>query len=89
MRYTQSEKMEIIKTVENSELSVRKTLAELDINRGTFYEWYRRYREGGYDGLAGRKSSPKKFWNRIPDQVKQQVVAAALEIGRASCRERV
>lgn len=87
MRYTQSEKMEIIKTVENSELSVRKTLAELDINRGTFYEWYRRYREGGYDGLAGRKSSPKKFWNRIPDQVKQQVVAAALEHPEKSPRE--
>ncbi len=70
MRYAQAEKMEIIRTVENSELSVRKTLLELDINRGTFYEWYRRYREYGYDGLANRKTSPRKFWNRIPDQVK-------------------
>jgi len=87
MRYTQAEKMEIIRTVENSEFSVRKTLEELDINRGTFYEWYRRYREHGYDGLANRKSSPKKFWNRIPDQVKQQVVETALEHPEKSPRE--
>jgi transposase InsO family protein len=87
MRYTQAEKMEIIRTVEDSELSVRKTLEELDINRGTFYEWYRRYRESGYDGLADRKSSPKKFWNRIPDQVKQQVVEIALEYPEKSPRE--
>jgi len=87
MRYTQAEKMEIIRTVEDSEFSVRKTLEELDINRGTFYEWYRRYKEHGYDGLANRKSSPKKFWNRIPDQVKQQVVEIALEHPEKSPRE--
>jgi len=87
MRYSQAEKMEIIRTVEQSELSVRKTLEELDINRGTFYEWYRRYREHGYDGLANRKSSSKKFWNRIPDQVKQQVVDIALECPEKSPRE--
>ena len=34
MRYNQAEKMEIIRMVENSDLSVRKTLQELDINRG-------------------------------------------------------
>jgi len=87
MRYTQAEKMEIIRTVEDSELSVRKTLEELDINRSTFYDWYRRYREHGYEGLVNRKSSPKKFWNRIPDQVKQQVVEIALEHPEKSPRE--
>jgi len=87
MRYSQSEKMEIIKTVEQSELSVRKTLEELDINRGTFYKWYQRYKEHGYDGLADRKSLSMKFWNRIPDQVKQQVVEIALEHPEKSPRE--
>ena len=64
MRYSQSEKMEVIKMLEESALSVRQTLRELNINRSTFYEWYRRYAEDGYDGLADRKPSPKKFWNR-------------------------
>jgi len=43
MRYSQSEKMEVIKLVEESTLSVRRTLRELEINRSTFYAWYRRY----------------------------------------------
>ncbi len=79
MRYSHSEKMEVIKLVEASALSVRQALKELDINRSTFYEWYRRYAEDGYDGLADRKPSPKKFWNRIPGPIKEQEVAIALE----------
>ena len=52
MRFSQSEKMEIIRTVEDSELSVRRTLIELDVPRSTFYSWYRHYLGYGYDGLA-------------------------------------
>jgi len=79
MRYTQSEKMEIIQTVENSSLGVKRTLVELDINRSTFYEWYRRYREHGYDGLASKPPYHRQFWNAIPPDVKQRVVETALE----------
>jgi len=39
MRYSQSEKVEIIRLVEQSPLSVKQTLIELDINRSTFYKW--------------------------------------------------
>ena len=39
--------MEIIRLVENSDVSVKKTLKELDVNRGSFYQWYRRYKEDG------------------------------------------
>jgi len=58
MRYTQAEKMETIRLVEESALSVRRTLQELGINRSTFYAWYRRYAENGYDGLADQKPQP-------------------------------
>ena len=51
MRYTQAEKMEIIKIVENSELSVSRTLVELDVSRSTYYQWYRKYTEEGFEGL--------------------------------------
>jgi putative transposase len=78
MRYTQAEKMETIRLVEQSALSAKRTLNELQINRSSFYEWYRRYRTHGYDGLASKKPSPKKFWNRIPDQEKEHIVATAL-----------
>jgi hypothetical protein len=43
MRHSQSEKLEIIRVVEDSSLGVKGTLRELDINRSTFYEWYRRW----------------------------------------------
>jgi len=87
MRYSQSEKMEIIRIVENSELSVKRTLEELDINRSTFYEWYRRYQESGYDGLAPRYSPPNQFWNEIPPWEREKVVEVALEKPELSPRE--
>jgi len=87
MRYSQSEKMEIIRTVEQSQLGVRQTLRELDVAQSTFYDWYRSYREDGYDGLAGRKSSPRRFWNKIPDPVRIEVVDIALDNPEKSPRE--
>jgi transposase-like protein len=44
MRYPAAEKLEIIRLVEQSSLSVRRTLAQLGIPRSTFYCWYDRYR---------------------------------------------
>jgi putative transposase len=79
MRYTQAEKMEIIRLVEESELPVRHILAELAIPRSTFYRWYDRYKVAGYEGLADQKAGPRQFWNRIPDTVREHVVEVALE----------
>jgi transposase-like protein len=40
---TAAEKREAIRLVEESDLSVRRTLREVQIPRATFYRWYRRY----------------------------------------------
>ena len=87
MRLSQAEKMEIIRIVEGSKLSVRRTLRELGVGRSTFYRWYQRYLEEGYGGLAAAKSAPRRFWNRIPDEVRERVVAIALENTELSPRE--
>jgi transposase InsO family protein len=87
MRHSQSEKREIIRVVEDSSLGVKRTLQELDINRSTFYDWYRRYREGGYDALASRPPQRRRFWNAIPPWVKEKVVETALELLDKSPRE--
>jgi putative transposase len=79
MRYSQAEKLEIIRLVEESELPLKRTLDELEVPRSTFYRWYDRYQAAGYDGLADQKPGPQQFWNRIPDSVRQQVVEVALE----------
>ena len=59
MRYKQAEKMEIIRLVEGSPVSVTQTLPELGINRSTFYKWYERYVAEGYEGLANRYRLPR------------------------------
>jgi transposase-like protein len=45
MKYSQSEKMEIIRMVEDSKLSGRQTLREIGVSRSTFYHWYKRYQK--------------------------------------------
>lgn len=40
MRYPASEKVEIIRLVEQSHLPVKQTLDKLSIPRSTFYRWY-------------------------------------------------
>ena len=87
MRYTPSEKLEVIRLVEESDLPVKRTLTHLGVGRSTFYEWYRRYVEEGPDGLAPRPSQRRRFWNRIPDRERERVVAIALEKPALSARE--
>jgi len=81
MRYPAAEKLEIIRLVEQSHLSVRRTLAKIGIPPTTFYRWYDRFVEHGPEGLADRPSSPCRVWNRIPDAVRGQIVS--LENGSA------
>jgi putative transposase len=87
MRYSQGEKMEIIRLVEQSTQSVKKTLRELGVHRSVFYRWYDRYREHGYDGLATACRAPKQFWNALPPWEKQKIVEEALEHPDKSPRE--
>ena len=54
--YKQSEKMEIIRLVGKSELSIKKTLQELVINHSNFYSWYNRYLECGEAVLRTRST---------------------------------
>ncbi len=86
-RSSAAEKLEIIRLVEGSSLPIKQTLAELDIPRSTFYRWYDRYLEIGYDGLVDRQPQQRQFWNRIPETVQEQVVQIALEHPEQSPRE--
>jgi len=87
MRVPASEKLEIIHLVEQSHLPVRRTLEMLGIKPSTFYHWYDRFRTGGPEALEDRPSKPDRVWNRIPDKVRQRVVAMALDQPELSPRE--
>src|SRR5262249_8977128 len=87
MRYSASEKFEIIELVEQSSLSIRRTLAPIGIPRSTFYDWYRRYQEGGIEALEDGKPRPRRIWNKIPDKIRTVIVNLALEEPYLSPRE--
>jgi len=87
MRYSASEKYEIIRLVEQSGLSVRQTLQRLDIRRSTYYNWLGRYDEGGIDALEDNQPRPMAVWNQLPDDHRNAIVNLALEEPSLSPRE--
>ena len=87
MRYPASEKLEIIRTVEQSSLGVRRTLQQVGIPRSTFYNWYDRYVSEGFDGLEDKKPDPGPVWNKVPEDIAQQLVRFALAEPDLSPRE--
>jgi putative transposase len=87
MRYPASEKVEIIRMVEQSHLSVRRTLEKIGIPRATFYRWYDLYRSGGPEALEDRAPRPSRVWNRIPDAVRERILQLALDQPELSPRE--
>ena len=69
MRYPASEKLEIIRIIEQSHLSARNTLDQIGVPRATFYRWYDQYQTGGPEALEDSPSGPSRVWNRIPDDI--------------------
>ena len=87
MRRTASEKMELIRIVEASDLSATETLRHLGVPRSTFYGWYRRFLAGGFDALEDRKAPPRAGWNQIPQSVRDELLELALDQTHLSARE--
>ena len=87
MRYPASEKLEIIRLIEQSHLPVKRTLDTLGVPRTTFYRWYDRYLSGGVEALEDRCPKPGHVWNRIPDDIRERIVDLALEEPELSPRE--
>jgi transposase InsO family protein len=87
MRYSAAEKHEIITLVEKSTLSARRTLAQLDIPKSTFYGWYDRFVQGGIEALEDGTPAPKRVWNKIPDQISEAIIGLALKEPELSPRE--
>jgi putative transposase len=72
MIYRASEKIEIIRLIEQSHLPTKQTLGRRGIPRRTFYRWYGRYLNGGHEALEDRSSAPSRVWNRIPTGIHAQ-----------------
>ena len=79
--------IKVIRLVEESELPVKRTLAELGVSRSSFYRWYRQYLDDGPEGLEPASRSPRRFWNKLPETVKEQCLDIALQFPDKSPRE--
>jgi transposase len=86
MRLSISEKQEIIRLVDRSELVINRTLKELGIHKSTFCKWYQGYHQNGPEGLLPQRKS-RRQWNSIPESQKQLVVELALDYPDLSPRE--
>jgi len=73
VRRSASEKMEIIRLVEQTDLPVKATLRQLGVPRSTFYDWYQRYEAEGFAGLHDARPAPRPRWNKIPEEIRQRV----------------
>ena len=87
MRFTVSEKQEIIHMVVRSELGVNRTLKQIGVNKSTFYNWYHAYSKYGIEGLMPNKRCSNRQWNSIPQEQKNLVVRFALDYPELSSRE--
>ena len=87
MRYAAAEKLEIIRTVEDSSLGIKRTLVPLGIPKSTFYHWYDRYLTGGVEALEDQKPTPHASWNKVPEKQRQALLELALDLPELSPRE--
>lgn len=87
MRYPATEKLEIIRLVEQSHIPAKQVLDRLGIPRTTFYRWYDKYVQGGVEALEDKAPMPARVWNRIPDNIRERIIDLALEQPELSPRE--
>jgi len=87
MTLSASEKLEVIRMVEESDLSIKKTLEEIGVSKSSFYRWYDLYLSGGLDALESESKAPKQFWNKLPESVKEQCIDIALQYPEKTPRE--
>jgi hypothetical protein len=74
-----AENLEIITLVEQSSLSVSRTLAELGIPRWTFCIWYDRYLEAGIEGWRIPSRNSKGCGTKSPNEVGDAILDFALK----------
>ena len=87
MRYSASDKTEIIRLVEQSPCRRDERWTNSAFPDHPFYRWYDRHQRGGPEALADRPSRPDRVWNRIPEAIRRQIVDLALDQPELSPRE--
>ena len=80
-------KLEVLRSVEASELPVRKVLDQLEIPYSTYYRWRHSSRQRGLAGLRDRPPGSRRVWNQILPQERDRILETALLFPERSPRE--
>ena len=62
---SKDKKMDIIRSVESSGLSISQALKKLDMARSTYYRWKHKLRTMGLQGLKDNKPHRARTWNQL------------------------
>ena len=82
-----SSKLEVLRAVEGSGLSITQSLQQLGIPRSTYYRWRGRFRRLGQPGLYDQPTAHKRVWNEILSRERDKVLEMALLYPKWSSRE--
>ena len=67
---SRNEKMQFIRLIEGSQLSISDALSKYDVARSTYYRWKRKLKTIGVKGLEDNKPDRARTWNQLlPQQV--------------------
>lgn len=80
-------KLEVLRAVQGSALSVKKVLSQLGIPRSTYYNWRKNFRYRGRPGLHDRSPARSRTWNQILPEERDKVLEIALLFPEGSPRE--
>ena len=62
---SKDKKMDIIRSVESSGLSISQALKKLDMPRSTYYRWKQKLRTMGLQGLKDNTPHRSRAWNQL------------------------
>lgn len=80
-------RLEVLRAIEASGLTVRAALAQLGLARSTYYRWRGNFRRRGLLGLHDRPSSRSRVWNEILPAEQDKTLEIALLYPAWSPRE--
>jgi putative transposase len=62
---SRNQKMELIRSVESSDLNISDAIAKFDIPRSTYYRWKKKLKSQGIKGLQYNKPYRARIWNQL------------------------
>ena len=80
-------KLDILRAVESSTLSVKETIERLDVPLSTYYRWRKRFRGEGLEGLRDQSPYQGRTWNQILPEEREKILEIAMLYPEWSSRE--